>query len=124
MADFGFDKQLISVLEVNQTGYKNCIESNYLTNITRGGRDVFNLTVAKPYYFISGRGYCNRGIKLAITVHDAPPDSSPPSSSESISKKSPTSIIISYATTTLFQPSDHFLIIMIITMIISLVWLF
>ncbi|GMI92094.1 early nodulin-like protein 20 [Hibiscus trionum] len=70
---FGFNRQLYSVLQVNQTSYDNCIEQDFIKNITKGGRDVFNLTMAKPYYFISGRGYCsnsNGGMKVAINVQD------------------------------------------------------
>ncbi|CAO2830352.1 unnamed protein product [Amaranthus hypochondriacus] len=111
---FGFDKTKASVLEVNQTGYRNCIETNFITNITKGGRDVFNLTAARPYYFISGRGYCKRGIKLSITVQIPPPDNNtinpdPPST------KSPSSIIFSDATTHIFDPFHHFFIMIIIS---------
>ncbi|KAJ8451881.1 hypothetical protein Cgig2_007364 [Carnegiea gigantea] len=110
---FGFDKRKLSVLEVNKTGYKNCRETNLITNITRGGRDVFNLTVARAYYFISGRGYCFRGVKLAITVYDAPSDHS----------KIPTpSPINSHAATTLHCLCLP-LLITIIT-IITLDWTF
>ncbi|GMH07134.1 hypothetical protein Nepgr_008974 [Nepenthes gracilis] len=62
-----------NVLEVNKTGYDKCIETTFITNITRGGRDVFNLTEAKPYYFISGRGFCVRGVKLAVNVEEYTP---------------------------------------------------
>ncbi|KAF5744972.1 lamin-like protein [Tripterygium wilfordii] len=72
---FGFDKQRYNVLEVNKTGYDKCIDTNFVMNITRGGRDVFNLTEPKPYYFISGGGYCFKGMKLAITAKDSPPAS-------------------------------------------------
>ncbi|KAE8734435.1 hypothetical protein F3Y22_tig00000764pilonHSYRG00036 [Hibiscus syriacus] len=66
---FGFNKQLYSVLQVSQTSYDNCIEQDSIKNITKGGRDVFNLTEAKPYYFISGGGYCSKGgMKVAIIV--------------------------------------------------------
>ncbi|XP_021713521.1 lamin-like protein [Chenopodium quinoa] len=118
---FGFDKRIISVLEVNQTNYKNCIEKDYITNITRGGRDVFNLTVARPYYFISGRGYCLRGIKLAINVQDAPLHPTlPPMSSDSLTKTSPNSTFItSHATTntTYYRLFDHFLIMIIVIIV-------
>ncbi|KAL2925559.1 Lamin-like protein, partial [Bienertia sinuspersici] len=120
---FGFDKQKMSVLEVNQTGYKNCTESNYITNITRGGRDVFNLTAARPYYFISGRGYCNRGVKLSINVLDAPLDSTPPSSSSDT--RSPTTlsttttIITSHASSIFSQPLDLYIIMFIISINIA-----
>ncbi|XP_040995472.1 lamin-like protein [Juglans microcarpa x Juglans regia] len=70
---FGFDKQLYNVLEVNKTSYDNCIDKDFITNITRGGRDVFNLTEAKPFYFLSSRGYCSKGMKVAVYVYDFEP---------------------------------------------------
>ncbi|KAI3436906.1 Phytocyanin domain-containing protein [Psidium guajava] len=77
---FGFDKTQYNVLEVNKTSYDKCIDTGFITNVTRGGRDVFNLTEAKPYYFISGRGYCFNGMKLAVnvTVTLPPPSPDPP----------------------------------------------
>ncbi|XVF68613.1 hypothetical protein PTKIN_Ptkin11bG0015600 [Pterospermum kingtungense] len=69
---FGFDKQLYTVLQVNKTSYESCNSKCFIKNITRGGRDVFNLTEAKPYYFISGRGYCFKGMKVAIIAQDFP----------------------------------------------------
>jgi hypothetical protein len=60
-------------LEVNKTSYENCIDKNFIENITKGGRDVFNLTEAKPYYFLSGKGYCFKGMKVAVYVHDNTP---------------------------------------------------
>ncbi|KAL4611204.1 hypothetical protein ACB092_08G106500 [Castanea dentata] len=72
---FGFDKHLYNVLEVNKTSYEKCIDKGFIKNVTRGGRDVFNLTEARPYYFLSGRGYCFKGMKVEILVRDylAPP---------------------------------------------------
>ncbi|XP_062170998.1 early nodulin-like protein 20 [Alnus glutinosa] len=67
---FGFDKHLYNVLEVNKTSYENCIDKNFIENITKGGRDVFNLAEAKPYYFLSGKGYCFKGMKVAVYVRD------------------------------------------------------
>jgi hypothetical protein len=59
---------------VNKTSYENCIDKNFIENITRGGRDVFNLTLAKPYYFLSGKGDFFKGMKVAVHVRDnAPP---------------------------------------------------
>lgn len=65
---FRFDKHYYNVLEVNETSYQLCNDQNFITNITRGGRDVFNLTQARPYYFLSGGGYCFQGMKLAVNV--------------------------------------------------------
>lgn len=66
--DFGFDKHLYNVYQVNKTSYEQCNDHDFIKNITRGGRDVFNLTEAKPFYFLSGGGYCYHGMKLAINV--------------------------------------------------------
>lgn len=57
--------------------YNNCDDKNFITNITRGGRDVFNLTEARPYYFLSGLGYCFDGMKVAVYAQYAPPDPAP-----------------------------------------------
>ncbi|KAL3739176.1 hypothetical protein ACJRO7_020557 [Eucalyptus globulus] len=70
---FGFDKTQYNVLEVNETSYDKCIDTDFITNVTKGGRDVFNLIDAKPYYFICGRGYCFNGMKVAVNVTVAPP---------------------------------------------------
>ncbi|XP_052191030.1 lamin-like protein [Diospyros lotus] len=76
---FVFDKRYFNVLEVNKTNYEQCNDQNFITNITRGGRDVFNLTQAKPYYFLSSGGYCFNGMKLAINVQNyiSPPAPAP-----------------------------------------------
>ncbi|XP_039690175.1 lamin-like protein isoform X2 [Medicago truncatula] len=66
-----YQKYLYHVLEVNKTSYENCIDTGFIKNITRGGgRDVFLLTEAKTYYFISGGGFCQRGVKVAIDVNE------------------------------------------------------
>ena len=57
--------------------YNNCNDKNFITNITRGGRDVFNLTEARPYYFLSGLWYCFKGMKVAVYAQYAPPDPAP-----------------------------------------------
>ncbi|KAB5520124.1 hypothetical protein DKX38_024443 [Salix brachista] len=74
---FGFDKTRYNVLEVSKMNYNNCDDKNFITNITRGGRDVFNLTEARPYYFLSGLGYCFEGMKVAVYAQYAPPDPDP-----------------------------------------------
>ncbi|XP_055805851.1 lamin-like protein [Solanum dulcamara] len=86
---FVFDKHYYSVLEVNQTNYEQCIDRDFITNITRGGRDVFLLTQARPYYFISSGGYCFHGMKLAINVEEPLPASPAPSSSDKINASPP-----------------------------------
>lgn len=83
-SDFGFDKKTHSVLEVNRSSYEKCIDKGFISNITRGGRDVFNLTEAKTYYFLDGRGFCIKGMKVSVLVEEYFPPirplSSPPDS--------------------------------------------
>ncbi|XP_058727414.1 early nodulin-like protein 20 [Vicia villosa] len=67
---FVFDKRYYNVLEVNQTSYENCIDTNFIKNVTRGGRDVVQLIEAKTYYFISSGGYCFHGMKVAVNVQE------------------------------------------------------
>ncbi|TKY57083.1 Lamin protein [Spatholobus suberectus] len=60
---------MYNVLEVNKTGYEKCVDKGFIQNISRGaGRDVFQLTEFKTYYFLSGGGYCWHGMKVAINV--------------------------------------------------------
>lgn len=65
------------MLEVNQTSYQQCNDKGFIKNITRGGRDVYNLTEAKQFYFLSSGGYCFHGMKLAIDVVEFVPSSPP-----------------------------------------------
>ncbi|EOA27964.1 hypothetical protein CARUB_v10024135mg [Capsella rubella] len=74
---FGFDRTRHNILQVNKSSYEQCVDSDFIFNITRGGRDVFQLVEPKPYYFICGRGYCHKGMKLAIDVLPQPPPSAP-----------------------------------------------
>ncbi|KAM7280316.1 hypothetical protein ACFE04_007450 [Oxalis oulophora] len=74
---FNFDKHIYTVFEVNKTSYETCNEQGFIKNITRGGRDVFQLTEEKAYYFISGGGYCWNGMKLALNVYALPPTAAP-----------------------------------------------
>ncbi|KAG8644275.1 hypothetical protein MANES_11G114200v8, partial [Manihot esculenta] len=69
---FGFNISRYNVLEVNKTSYEECIDKDFIKNITRGGRDVFNLTEAKPFYFINSGSYCFKGMKLAVYVENPP----------------------------------------------------
>ncbi|KAL3813411.1 hypothetical protein ACJIZ3_014679 [Penstemon smallii] len=69
---FIFDKRYYTVLEVNESSYINCNDKDFIYNITRGGRDVYNLSEARPYYFLSSGGYCWHGMKLAINVEQQP----------------------------------------------------
>ncbi|XVF58344.1 hypothetical protein PTKIN_Ptkin07bG0058700 [Pterospermum kingtungense] len=65
---FNFDKHYFNVLEVNKTSYENCNDQGFIKNITRGGRDVIELTEARPYYFLSSGGYCFHGMKVAVNI--------------------------------------------------------
>ncbi|CAA3011043.1 lamin-like protein isoform X1 [Olea europaea var. sylvestris] len=75
---FVYDRNQMNVLEVNKTDYENCTSDHPIHNWTTGaGRDVVPLNVTKTYYFISGKGFCYGGMKVAIHVEKLPP---PPSS--------------------------------------------
>ncbi|XP_058780890.1 early nodulin-like protein 20 [Vicia villosa] len=65
---FGFDRNVHNVLEVNKTNYENCIETDFIKNVTRGGRDVVQLLEMRSYYYICGRGFCNNGMKVEINI--------------------------------------------------------
>ncbi|GFP91766.1 lamin-like protein [Phtheirospermum japonicum] len=82
---FVYDRNQMNVLEVNRSGYDNCTAEQPMHNWTTGaGRDVVPLNVTRDYYFISGKGFCFSGMKLAIHVQDPPPPPSyPPSRSSS-----------------------------------------
>ncbi|KAJ7974360.1 Lamin-like protein [Quillaja saponaria] len=67
---FVFDKRYFNVLEVNSTNYENCNDRDFIKNITRGGRDVVQLTEARLYYYLSSGGYCYHGMKVAVQVED------------------------------------------------------
>lgn len=77
LTDFGFDKRVYNVLEVNKTSYEQCNDKGFIKNITRGGRDVYNLTVAKHFYFLSGGGFCFQGMKLEVNAVDFVPAPEP-----------------------------------------------
>ncbi|XP_023745846.1 lamin-like protein [Lactuca sativa] len=82
---FVYDKHMFNVLEVNETSYKNCTDQGFIFNITRGaGRDVFELTQPKPYYFLASGGYCYNGMKVAVNVVEfIPPPAPQPSPAKS-----------------------------------------
>lgn len=104
--DFGFDKTRYNVLEVNKTSYENCIDQDFTKNITKGGRDVFELTETITYYFLSGNGYCFQGMKVSIHVQDhAPTNRPPPPQPQNASSSSS----ISYITTALLLLLTAFL---------------
>ncbi|KAJ4826298.1 hypothetical protein Tsubulata_004049 [Turnera subulata] len=67
---FVYDERYYNVLEVNKTNYESCNDQGFIKNITRGGRDVFQVKEAKTYYFLSSGGYCWNGMKVAINVEE------------------------------------------------------
>ncbi|KAI3880365.1 hypothetical protein MKW92_038678 [Papaver armeniacum] len=79
-ANWGYDeprinRQLYSVFEVNKTDYESCSTDHPLYNISKeGGRDVYQVNHSRPYYFISGGGFCWQGMKLTVVVHELPLD--------------------------------------------------
>ncbi|XP_073279429.1 uncharacterized protein [Primulina huaijiensis] len=80
---WGLAMNQMNVLEVNRTEYESCNSDNFLHNWTTGtGRDVVPLNVTRTYYFISGKGFCFSGMKLAVNVED-PPAPSPSKSTGS-----------------------------------------
>lgn len=71
---FVYDRNQMNVLEVNGTDYETCNSDQPLVNWTRGaGRDVVPLNQTRTYYFISGKGFCFSGMKLAVNVQKPPP---------------------------------------------------
>ncbi|MED6221243.1 hypothetical protein PIB30_052584 [Stylosanthes scabra] len=97
---FNFDKRYYNVLEVNKTSYERCIDRDFLKNVTRGGRDVVQLTEPRAYYYLSSGGYCFHQMRVAINVvakHEGKDQSAPiiaPASSSAPSQNSASSIII------------------------------
>ncbi|XP_019427673.1 PREDICTED: lamin-like protein [Lupinus angustifolius] len=90
---FVYDRNQMNVLEVNKTNYESCNSDHPLHNWTTGaGRDVVPLNVTRNYYFISGKGFCYGGMKIAIHVEKLPP---PPKASPIISEATTTTIISS-----------------------------
>ncbi|MED6221246.1 hypothetical protein PIB30_052587 [Stylosanthes scabra] len=71
---FVYDRKQMNILEVNKKDYETCNSDYLLHNWTTGaGRDDVPLSVTRNYYFISGNGFCSRGMKLAINVENLPP---------------------------------------------------
>ncbi|XLS64033.1 hypothetical protein HN51_024007 [Arachis hypogaea] len=63
---------------LNKTSYENCIDKDFIKNITRGGgKDVIELKEVKTYYFLSSGGFCWNGLKVAINVENVAPTPSP-----------------------------------------------
>ncbi|XP_025607923.1 early nodulin-like protein 20 [Arachis hypogaea] len=71
-------RHMQNVLEVNKISYENCIDKDFIKNITRGGgKDVIELKEVKTYYFLSSGGFCWNGLKVAINVENAAPSPLP-----------------------------------------------
>ncbi|KAG5555989.1 hypothetical protein RHGRI_006578 [Rhododendron griersonianum] len=67
------------VLEVGRSGYDSCDDKNLLMNVTEDADyNIFKLTEAKSYYFISSRDHCLQGLKMVINVNTLPPPPPPP----------------------------------------------
>ncbi|XP_015583136.1 lamin-like protein isoform X2 [Ricinus communis] len=75
---------------LNQTSYEDCNDQGFIFNVTRGGRDVYQLKEARPYYFLSSGGYCWNGMKLAISVEELAPTPAPAPPAKSDSPSSST----------------------------------
>ncbi|XP_047337106.1 lamin-like protein [Impatiens glandulifera] len=85
---FVYDRNQMNVLEVNKTDYETCNSDHFLQNCTTGaGRDVVQLKETRPYYFLSGKGFCWGGMKVLIDVQNLPP---PPSAQPKKSKSAST----------------------------------
>ncbi|GLT56546.1 hypothetical protein SLA2020_295810 [Shorea laevis] len=96
---FNFDKRYYNVLEVNKTSYESCNDQGFIQNITHGGRDVFQLTEARTYYFLSSGGYCWHGMKVTVNVEtplEAPAPAPTPAKSHFTSNSGtcPTSLFL------------------------------
>ncbi|KAL9691555.1 hypothetical protein QQ045_011979 [Rhodiola kirilowii] len=79
-----------SASEPDELLYKKCIQKDFITNITGAGdvRDPFQLNETRHYYFISGLGQCDNGVKLSINVENAPAPQSTPHYNASLDVKS------------------------------------
>uniref|UniRef100_A0A0E0QV01 Phytocyanin domain-containing protein n=1 Tax=Oryza rufipogon TaxID=4529 RepID=A0A0E0QV01_ORYRU len=68
LISFRYQKGTHNVFEVNQTGYDNCTMAGVAGNWT-SGKGFIPLNDSRRYYFICGNGFCQAGMKVAITVH-------------------------------------------------------
>ncbi|KAF8759285.1 hypothetical protein HU200_010322 [Digitaria exilis] len=75
LISFRYQKGTHNVFEVNETGYDNCTMDGVAGNWT-SGKDFIKLPEARRYYFICGNGFCQQGMKVAITVHPLPHNAS------------------------------------------------
>ncbi|CAH1421004.1 unnamed protein product [Lactuca virosa] len=67
---FVYNKEMFTVLEVNETSYTNCSDEGLIFNVTGGfGSDVIKLTQPKTYYSTANGDYCyNNDMKVAVNV--------------------------------------------------------
>ncbi|XP_051189618.1 basic blue protein [Lolium perenne] len=68
LISFRYQKGTHNVFEVNQTGYDNCTMDGLAGNWT-SGKDFIPLNERRRYFFICGNGFCQAGMKVAVTVH-------------------------------------------------------
>ncbi|KAM0833261.1 hypothetical protein ACQ4PT_064360 [Festuca glaucescens] len=68
LISFRYQKGTHNVFEVNQTGYDNCTMDGLAGNWT-SGKDFIPLKEPRRYFFICGNGFCQAGMKVAVTVH-------------------------------------------------------
>ncbi|KAI4984497.1 basic blue protein-like [Hordeum vulgare subsp. vulgare] len=79
LISFRYQKGTHNVFAVNETGYDNCTMAGVTGNWT-SGKDFIPLPGPGRYFFICGNGFCQAGMKVAITVHwsDIGPQIYPP----------------------------------------------
>ncbi|XP_037443134.1 mavicyanin-like [Triticum dicoccoides] len=67
LISFRYQKGTHNVFAVNETGYDNCTMAGVTGNWT-SGKDFIPLPDPGTYFFICGNGFCQAGMKVAITV--------------------------------------------------------
>ncbi|VAI21040.1 unnamed protein product [Triticum turgidum subsp. durum] len=79
LISFRYQKGTHNVFKVNETGYDNCTMDGVTGNWT-SGKDFIPLPRPGRYFFICGNGFCQSGMKVAITVgiFDLGPEIYPP----------------------------------------------
>ncbi|XP_062106578.1 early nodulin-like protein 17 [Humulus lupulus] len=109
---FVYDRNQNDVIEVNKTNYETCNAEHPVHNWTTGaGRDVAPLNVTRHYYFISSKGSCYGGMKIAVQVENLPPPpkASPLDEKSSAVKSSHRSLFILPVVFTIGAAWDAFL---------------
>ncbi|XP_047052153.1 mavicyanin-like [Lolium rigidum] len=69
LVSFRYQNGTHNVFEVNETGYGSCTMDGVAGNWT-SGKDFVPLVEPRRYFFICGNGFCQAGMKVAITVID------------------------------------------------------